>query len=362
MPATSRPSLFHGCRAIARKPLMLAGVFLGGLALAGAATARDQIAIVGSSTVFPFSSAVAEQFAARGEFRTPKVESTGTGGGLSIFCRGVGPNTPDIANASRRIKLSEFEACQRAGVRDIVEVQVGFDGIVLANAKTGPVMAMNKHWVYMALAKELPSRGRLIANPFTRWRQIDPSLPDVKIDVMGPPPTSGTRDAFVEIVMEKGATVFPYMADLKKKDDKAFKAAATTLREDGAWKDSGENDNLIVQALSRNPTQFGVFGFSFYEENMDRVRATTMNGVVPTSESISSGEYPAARSLYFYLKRQHVGIVPGLAEFAAEFVSDRSAGARGYLRQRGMVPMPAALRASVEADTRRLRPMAAPKK
>lgn len=345
-----------------RRIVAPAACFTFALALAGAAFARDQLSIVGSSTVFPFSSAVAEQFAARGQFRTPKVESTGTGGGLSIFCRGVGANTPDITNASRRIKRSEYEACQRNGVREIVEVQVGFDGIVLANAKGGPPIALTKQWVYMALAKELHSRGRMIPNPFVRWRQIHPSLPDVKIDVMGPPPTSGTRDAFVELVMEKGAETFPYLADMKKADDKAFRSKATTMREDGAWKDSGENDNLIVQALSRNPNQYGVFGFSFYEENMDRVRAATMGGVTPTFETISTGQYPAARSMYFYLKGQHVGVIPGLAQFANEFVSERAGGPRGYLRQRGMVPMPPARRAEVEAATRLLRPMAAPEK
>lgn len=341
--------------------ILLSGIAVAtALAAGGLAVARDQIAIVGSSTVFPFSSAVAEQFAARGVFRTPRVESTGTGGGMSIFCRGVGLNHPDITNASRRMKPSEFDECQSNGVRDIVEVKIGFDGIVLATAQAGPAMALSKLQVYLALARDLPSRGRFIPNPFTRWSQISPTLPDTKIDVMGPPPTSGTRDAFNELVVERGAQRMPQLVQLTEGDDDAFESRALTLREDGAWKDSGENDNLIVQALSRSPTQVGVFGFSFYEENADRVRAVALDGLQPTFQDISDGSYAAARSLYFYLKRQHVGIVPGLAEYAREFVADRSAGPRGYLRRQGMVPLTDAERAVQQGVVARLEPMRRP--
>ena len=333
---------------------------LGAAASALAITTRDQISIVGSSTVFPFSSAVAEHFAARGQFKTPKVESTGTGGGFSIFCRGIGARHPDIANASRRIKATEYDECLKNGVRDVVELKVGYDGIVLANSKSGPSMKLSKLQVYLALAKELPSRGRFVPNPFERWSQIDPRLPDVPTDVMGPPPTSGTRDAFNELVMEKGAERLPQTVHLTGGDDDAFEARAVTLREDGAWKDSGENDNLIVQALARNPNQFGVFGFSFYEENTDRMKAVPLDGRLPSFEAISTGEYAAARSLYFYVKAQHARLIPGLAEFTREFLATRAAGPRGYLRRRGMVPLTAEELAEQSQIARNLTPMPGP--
>jgi phosphate transport system substrate-binding protein len=335
------------------------------LALAACTTSegRDQISIVGSSTVFPFSSAVAEHFAARGQFRTPKVESTGTGGGIAIFCRGIGLNGADIANASRPMKKSEYEECQKNGVTEIVEISIGHDGIVLANTKEGPRMALTKAQIWLALAKQVPGPGgALVPNPYTRWSQVDASLPDIEIDVMGPPPTSGTRDAFNELVLLKGAADVPAMAALKEADGDAFKEAAQTLREDGAWKDSGENDNLIVQALTRNPEQFGVFGFSFYEENLDRVASVPMNGVAPTFESISSGDYKAARSMFFYIKKQHVGVVPGLREFTAEFMSARAAGPRGYLRRRGMVPLTPEELAAQQQVARDFSLMAVPEK
>jgi phosphate transport system substrate-binding protein len=314
----------------------------GGSASTKASSANDdRIAVVGSSTVFPFSSAAAEKFSATGRFKTPRVESTGTGGGFAIFCRGVGAELPDIANASRQIKKSEFETCAQNGVKDIVEVKLGYDGIVIANAKSGAKVALTKYEVYQALAKELysPATKAFVPNPNTTWDQINPALPKIKIDVMGPPPTSGTRDAFVELVMEKGALDQPAMAALKESDEKDFKKRASTLREDGVWKDSGENDNLIVQALGRSPEQFGVFGFSSYEENEDRLQAATLNGTLPTTEDILSGKYGASRSLYFYVKKASVGVVPGLQEFANELLSDAAAGERGYLRGRGMVPL-----------------------
>lgn len=322
----------------------------------------DRIAVVGSSTVFPFSSAAAEKFSATGRFKTPRVESTGTGGGFAIFCRGLGGELPDIANASRKIKKSEFEACATNGVKDIVEIKLGYDGIVIASSKTGTKIALTKYEVYQALAKELYSAETkaFVPNPNVRWNQISPALPNTKIDVMGPPPTSGTRDAFVELVMEKGAEKRPEMADLKKSDDKEFKRRASTLREDGAWKDSGENDNLIVQALSRSPEQFGVFGFSSFEENVDRLKAATLDGKAPTTEDILSGAYGASRSLYFYVKKANVGVVPGLQEFANELVSDQAAGLRGYLRGRGMVPLSAEERTASAALASAMTAMPAP--
>ena len=325
---------------------------------------RNRVAVVGSSTLFPFSAAAAEQFSARGRFKTPRVESTGTGGGFSIFCRGLGTGLPDIANASRQIKKSEFELCVKNGVTDIVEIKLGYDGIVIASSKGGPKIALTKYEVYQALAKELyvPATGKFTPNPNVRWNQINPALPDSKIDVMGPPPTSGTRDAFVELVMDKGAAGQPEMAALKEKDDKEFKRRASTLREDGAWKDSGENDNLIVQALSRSPEQFGVFGFSSFEENLDRLQAASLNGIDPSAEAIIDGEYTASRSLYFYVKKGHVGVVPGLQEFAVEMLSDHAAGLRGYLRGRGMVPLNPVERAANAEIARTLPIMSMPAK
>ena len=312
-----------------------------GKAGAGASGPRDRIAVVGSSTVFPFSSAAAEKFSAAGRFKTPRVESTGTGGGFAIFCRGIGAEQPDIANASRKMKKSEFETCAKNGVTDIVEIKLGYDGIVLASAKAGPKMSITKYELYQALAKELysPATKTFIPNPNTTWNQINPSLPNIKIDVMGPPPTSGTRDAFVELVMEKGAVDNADMKALKASNEEEFKKRASTLREDGVWKDSGENDNLIVQALSRSPQQFGVFGFASFEENKDRLQEAAIDGVQATTENIISGDYGASRSLYFYVKKASVGVVPGMQEFATELLSDQAAGQRGYLRGRGMVPL-----------------------
>jgi phosphate transport system substrate-binding protein len=324
----------------------------------------DRVAIVGSSTVFPFSSAAAEKFAAGGQFKTPRVESTGTGGGFSVFCQGAGLETPSIANASRPIKKSEFEECAKNGVTEITEVKIGYDGIVIASGKTGPKLNVTKYEIYQALAKELydPGTKAFVPNPNTMWNQINPALPVIKIDVMGPPPTSGTRDAFVELVMEKGAVGNEYLKGLKDSNSDEFKKRATTLREDGAWKDSGENDNLIVQALSRSPEQFGVFGYSSFEENADRLQEAAIDGVQASVANIISGEYGAARSLFFYIKKAHVGAVPGLKEFAAEMVSDQAAGARGYLRGRGMVPLKEEERVASAAVVSGMTTMTAPAK
>lgn len=326
-----------------------------------AAGARDRISIVGSSTVFPFASAVAEQFASGGKFATPKVESTGTGAGMAIFCKGVGAGFPDIEDASRPIKLSEYQSCQRNGVKELVQVKIGFDGIVLANGKNGADFNLTKRQIYIALAKTLPINGRLVPNPTKTWYDVDHSLPNVPINVMGPPPTSGTRDAFLEIVMEAGARTIATMDNIRSNDENRFKSISHAIREDGAWKDAGENDNLIVQALSRNPSMLGIFGFSFYEENMDKVQAATIDGKAPTFDSIANGSYPVSRSLYFYIKKQNIGVVPGIKEFAQEFLSEKAAGNRGYLRTRGLVPLPAGERARNAAIVDNLSVMAAPK-
>ncbi|MBO6784788.1 MAG: PstS family phosphate ABC transporter substrate-binding protein [Alphaproteobacteria bacterium] len=307
----------------------------------GAAEARDQIRIVGSSTVFPFSTAVAEQFGKTSSFTTPVVESTGSGGGMKLFCAGVGEDHPDITNASRRIKKSEFENCTKNGI-DITEVKVGFDGIVLANAKSGPSLDLTLEQVFLALAKEIPVDGKLVANPNTMWSDIDPSLPNAKIEVLGPPPTSGTRDAFVEIAMEGGCKTLAGAKDLG-----LAKKACHEIREDGAFIEAGENDNLIVQKLEANPAAFGIFGFSFLDQNSDKVKGAKINGTEPEFEEIAAGNYPVSRSLYFYVKQQHVGVIPGIKEYVTEFTSDTAWGPDGYLVDKGLIPLPDADRAAM---------------
>jgi phosphate transport system substrate-binding protein len=345
---------------ISKKILGLGLVAVSAVALM-AAGVRDRISIVGSSTVFPFSSAAAEQFSAGGRFATPKVESTGTGAGMSIFCKGTGAGSPDITNASRPMKLSEFQSCQRNGVKEIVQVKIGYDGIVIANAKNGADFSLTPRQLYLGLAKQLPVGGKLVPNFTKNWSDVDKSLPNVPINVMGPPPTSGTRDAFLEIVMEGGARTIATMDNLRSNNEAKFKTLTHQIREDGAWKDAGENDNLIVQALTRNPSMLGIFGFSFYEENMDKVQAAPVNGRAPTFDSIANGSYPVSRSLYFYIKKQNLGVVPGIKEFAQEFLSEKAAGPRGYLRGRGLVPLPAGERARQAGIVDGLATMSAPK-
>ncbi len=312
--------------------------------------ARDQIRIVGSSTVYPFTTAVAEAFGKSSGMKTPIVESTGTGGGMKLFCAGVGVDTPDITNASRAIKKSEFEDCQKNGVTDIVEVKIGFDGLTIAGAKSSPDVAFSKQQLFMALARQVPDKdGKLVANPYMMWNEIDPSLPAVKIEVLGPPPTSGTRDSFAELVLEKGAEKFESLKALKASDAKAFEVVWKSIREDGAYVEAGENDNLIVQKLEANPNAFGVFGYSFLEENADKIKGAKVDGAIPTYESISTGEYKVARPLFIYVKKQHVGVVPGVAEFVAEFASDAAIGEDGYLADKGLVPLPAEMKAATAA-------------
>ena len=306
------------------------------VAVAGAAQARDQIRIVGSSTVFPFSTAVAEQFGKTSGFKTPVVESTGSGGGLKLFCSGVGEQHPDITNASRRIKKSEVETCGKNGIT-VVEVKVGFDGIVLANAKGGPAFNITRKQIFQALAAQVPVNGKLVANPYKNWSDIDPKLPNEKIEVLGPPPTSGTRDAFVELVMEHGGEEFPEIGAL---DKKAKKVVLGSVREDGAFIEAGENDNLIVQKLEANPQALGIFGFSYLDQNADKIKGAVVEGKQPTFDNISSGAYPVSRSLFFYVKKEHVGTVPGIQEFVKEFTSEAAAGGEGYLADKGLIPLP----------------------
>jgi phosphate transport system substrate-binding protein len=308
------------------------------------AQSRDQIRIVGSSTVYPFTTTVAERFAKAGKFKAPVVESTGTGGGMKLFCAGVGTQHPDLTNASRRMKKSEFEECAKNGVKDIYEIKVGYDGIAIAQAKNGPKFALTLAQIWLALAKDVPEGnkegGKLVANPNKTWKDVDPSFPAVKIEVLGPPPTSGTRDSFVELAMEGGCNSFASVKALGKTDAKKHKAACQTMREDGAFIEAGENDNVIVQKLVANPNALGVFGFSFLEQNKDKLNGHTVGGVEPTFETISSGKYPIARDLYVYVKKAHIGVVPGIKEFVAEYTSTRAMGKRGYLIGKGLVPLP----------------------
>ena len=337
------------------KTLSLAAV-AGAMALtvATAAEARDEIRIVGSSTVFPFSTAVAEQFGKTSGFATPVVESTGTGGGFKLFCSGVGVDFPDISNASRPIKATEIETCAANGVTEITEIKIGFDGIVLANSKSAPEVDLTRTQIWLALAKEVPVGGVLTANPYVNWSDIDAALPNTKIEVLGPPPTSGTRDAFVELVMDKGCEEFPEVEAL---EGDAKKAVCQTIREDGAYIDAGENDNLIVQKLEANPAALGIFGYSFLEQNADMLQASHIEGVEPTFEAIADGSYPVSRSLFFYVKNAHVDVIPGIREFVAEFVSDRATGEDGYLADKGLIPLPEEEHAEILATAANLTPM-----
>jgi phosphate transport system substrate-binding protein len=308
---------------------------------AGPALARDQIRIVGSSTVYPFTTAVAENFGKTSGMKTPVVESTGTGGGMKLFCSGVGEDTPDFTNASRRIKKSEFEDCAKNGVTDIVEIKVGFDGLTMAASKKAPDLKLTKQQIFMALAKQIPDKdGKLVDNPNKMWSDIDASLPKEKIEVLGPPPTSGTRDSFMELAMEPGAAKFKSLEDLKKADAKAYDAVWKSIREDGAYVEAGENDNLIVQKLEANPSALGIFGYSFLEENASQIKGTEIDGKGPTYETISSGDYKMSRPLFIYAKKQHVGQVPGMAEFVAEYVSAKAIGSDGYLADKGIITLP----------------------
>lgn len=317
-----------------------------------------KLTFVGSSTVAPFSTTVAEQFGAATRFPTPIVEVTGTGGGFKIFCEGYGAATASVANASRPIKASEIRLCRENGVTGIVEVQIGYDGIVLANAKDAPVFDFTKAEIFLGLAAEVPDEtGRLVPNPYQRWSQVDARLPDVEIRVFGPPPTSGTRDAFIEIAMDGGAAELVKAHGLEGEAASAIIEAGKTLRGDGGWIDAGENDTAIIQNLIKNKAALGVLGFSFLEQNGDRVKAARVNGVDPTFEAIASGEYKVSRSLFMYVKKQNVGLVPGLVEFLGELTDDGTWGPEGYLAEKGLIPLPAERRQSSRAHALALEEM-----
>jgi len=300
---------------------------------AGTAVARDQLQVVGSSTVYPFSTIVAERFGNRGNFKTPVIESTGTGGGMKLFCQGIGANTPDVSNASRAMKSSEWENCRANGVTEIIEVAFGNDGIAFANDKQGPKLNLTREQLWMALAEKGPMPKK--------WNEIDPSLPDARISVLVPPPTSGTRDAWNSLVMGKGCPEAVKTAD---------KDSCEILREDGAAIEAGENDALIVQKLEADPTAFGIFGFSYLENNRDRIQAASIEGVAIDIDSIQDYSYPISRPLFFYVKKAHIGVVPGLQEYLAEFTAEDAIGNDGYLLDAGLVPLSDAKRARLQKD------------
>jgi phosphate transport system substrate-binding protein len=332
------------------KKVMVAAVLFAGMAASVQAAGRDTISIVGSSTVYPFSTVVAEKFGKKTSFNTPKIESTGSGGGMKLFCSGVGLDSPDITNASRAIKKSEFESCQKNGVTDITEVQIGFDGIAIANSRQAPLFELTRKDLYLALAKQVPNPDgskTLVDNPYTIWNEVNSSLPATEIEVLGPPPTSGTRDAFVELAMEGGCKQLEWIKAMKKTNKSAYKTACHSVREDGAYIEAGENDNLIVQKLEKNPNALGIFGYSFLEQNDDKVQGSIVEGKPPEFEAIADGSYPISRPLFFYVKNGHIGSVPGMQEFLQEFTSEAAMGEDGYLLDKGLIPLSEEKRATL---------------
>jgi phosphate transport system substrate-binding protein len=334
--------------------------------LATPALARDEIRIVGSSTVWPFTTSVAERFGKTGG-KSPVVESNGTGGGFKLFCAGVGLATPDVANASRPMKKSEFEECQKNGVKDIVEIKIGLDGIVLATAKNGPDFNVTQEELFMALASEVHDEDmKFIPNPAKTWQDVHPSLPGNKIEVLGPPTSSGTRDAFHELIMERGAKAIGSLRAIKDADEKNntknYDKVWKSVRQDGAYIDAGENDNLMVQKLEANPNLIGILGFSYLDQNKAKIKSIQVGGFEATYEDIASGKYPGSRSLYIYVKKDHVAIIPGMKQFLAEYASAKAIGPEGYLVPKGLIAMPKdeiEKAIKVAAD---LAPMAAPAK
>jgi phosphate transport system substrate-binding protein len=311
--------------------------------LATTLTAREQIKIVGSSTVYPFSSSVAEEFGATTKFPTPVVESTGTGGGMKLFCAGNDINTPDITNASRRIKDKELQMCFDNGVTDVTEALIGFDGIAVAQSAKVAGFNVTKAQLALAVAQEVPSADgkSLIANPYKKWSDIDASLPNREITVYGPPKSSGTRDSFEELVLQATFKTMAVYTDLFKADEKANKKYKkySVIRTDGAYVESGENDNLIVQKLTKNDTAIGIFGYSFLDENKDKVMGITIDGIAPTTDTISTGKYPVARSMYFYIKNSHLKDVPSLKEYTNLFMSEKMIGKDGILGEIGLITL-----------------------
>lgn len=320
-----------------------------------AASGGAAIRAVGSSTVYPFSTAVAESFKRKfPKAATPIIESTGTGGGIKLFCAGVGAGHPDIANASRRIKPSEVAQCAQNGVKNIIEIQIGIDGITLAQARKATPISLTTADVWRALAA---TDAASAPNVSKNWSDVRAALPAHRIEVLGPPPTSGTRDAFNDMIMEAGCKSVPAIAALKSSDEQAYKKRCTQLREDGAYVEAGENDNLIVQKLAANPTAIGVFGHSYLEENADKLVPIPLDGVEPTTENITSGRYPAARKLYIYIKGEHLNAKPALRDYVREYASEAAWGPEGYLRPKGLIASPDDVRAANAKIAQELTPL-----
>jgi phosphate transport system substrate-binding protein len=336
------------------KSLGLAATAVMALSISAQAEARSQMRAVGSSTVYPFAKLVSEHLArANPRLGTPIIESTGTGAGMKLFCAGVGERFPDVENASRRMKASEAKTCAANGVKDITEIQVGIDGIALATAKGSPLQNVTTRDIYMALAKTpfgKPNRAKT-------WKDVNAKLPAIPIRVYGPPPTSGTRDALGELIMTAGCESNAGMAALKKSDENKYKAVCTGMREDGAFIEAGENDNLIVQKIEANPGTIGIFGYSYLEENQDKLRGIQINGVAPTYASISSFKYPGARPLYIYIKNAHANAIPAVRAFAAEFTKESAFGPNGYLLRAGLISAPNNIRARSQQAARSLSPL-----
>lgn len=319
-------------------------IAVGFAATIGTAHARDQISIVGSSTVFPYTQAVVEEYFNSTGQKAPIVESTGTGGGMKIFCQGVGISHPDITGASRAMKKSEFELCKKNGVTDISEALIGYDGLSIAVSRKGKALDLTKGQLFLALAAEIRNgSGKWIANPNKTWKDLDASLPNVKIQVFGPPPTSGTRDAFVELAMQKGCKEL--YGKLKKN---IVKAQCSRMRQDGPFIEAGENDNLIVQRLKSDSTAYGIFGYSFLFENQDTLKPVKLKGVAPSMDTIADGSYGISRPLFFYVKNAHRKVIPGMQDFIAEYLSDVALSKDGYLAERGLVALSNSARKRVQ--------------
>lgn len=303
------------------------------------AKARNHIQIVGSSTVYPFVATIAESFGRNTQFKTPIVESTGTGGGFKLFCSGAGYNFPDFSNASRKIEKSEISKCNLHGINGIIEIKIGYDGIVLANSLSGNKFNLTKKQIFLALADKIPDQeGKLISNPHKFWNEIDKSLPKIKIAVYGPPSTSGTRDAFAELIMEESCEELKEFKAIYP-DEKIRKKKCRIIRNDEHFIEAGENDNLIVQKLKNNPNALGIFGFSFLEENHDSIQPSVIENKIPKFETIISGEYKVSRPLFIYFKKEHLNIIPGMRDFIKEIVSTNTIGKDGYLLQKGLIPL-----------------------
>ncbi len=318
------------------------------------AAGRDTISVVGSSTVYPFATVVAESFGKKTHFNTPNIESTGSGGGMKLFCSGLGVDSPDITNSSRAMKKSEYDKCQKNGVTDITEVHVGFDGITIANSKESEQFKLTRKDLFLALALQVPNPDgskTLVDNPYQKWNEVNADLPAVRIEVLGPPPTSGTRDAFSELALEGGCKKIDWIKAMKKTDKVAYKTVCHSMREDGRYIEAGENDNLIVQKLVRNPNALGIFGYSFLEQNDDKVQGSIIEGQQPEFESIADGSYPISRPLFFYVKNAHTASIPGIKEYLEEFTSEAAMGDNGYLLDKGLIPLSAEVRAELRKNT-----------